>query len=219
RERSELFLVEGDSAGGSAERGRDRMYQAVLPLRGKVLNVEKARLDKLLRNNEIAALIAATGIDIDNVEDVSKVRYAKVIILTDAYVDGQHIRTLLLTFFFRHMRDIIEDGCLYIAQPPLYRIQNGKEKLYAYSDGERDAILKKVRSKNPSVQRYKGLGEMNPEQLWETTMDAGNRRLLKVQIEDGIAADEIFTKLMGDEVEPRRAFIETNALGVRNLDV
>jgi DNA gyrase subunit B len=218
-ERSELYLVEGDSAGGSAKQGRDRGFQAILPLKGKILNVEKARLDKILSYDQIKFLITAMGTSIGDRFDVEKLRYRRIIIMTDADVDGAHIRTLLLTFFFRHMREVIEEGCLYIAQPPLYRIQNNREKLYAYSDAERDAILKKVRAKNPNVQRYKGLGEMNPEQLWETTMDPQNRVLLRVDIEDAVRASEIFDVLMGNNVAPRKRFIETHAKDVKNLDI
>ncbi len=216
----ELYIVEGDSAGGSTKQGRDRTFQAVLPLRGKILNVEKARLDKMLSSNEIKALIVALGTGIGENFDLSKVRYHRIIIMTDADVDGAHIRTLLLTFFFRHMPEIIEAGYLYIAQPPLYKIQVGKEKYYAYSEEEKLEILKKIKKKEGiSIQRYKGLGEMNPEQLWETTMNPENRILLKVTIEDAAKADEIFTTLMGDEVLPRKRFIQTHAKAVRNLDI
>ncbi len=217
--KSELYLVEGDSAGGSAKQGRDRGFQAILPLKGKILNVEKARLDKILSYDQIKFMITALGTSIGDRFDVEKLRYRRIIIMTDADVDGAHIRTLLLTFFFRHMKEIIEEGCLYIAQPPLYRVQNGREKLYAYNDEERDAILKKVRAKNPNVQRYKGLGEMNPDQLWETTMDPQNRLLLRVDIEDAVRASEIFDVLMGNNVAPRKKFIETHAKDVKNLDV
>jgi DNA gyrase subunit B len=216
----ELYLVEGDSAGGTAKQGRDRVFQAILPLRGKILNVEKARLDKILSYDQIKFLITAMGTSIGDRFALDKLRYRRIIIMTDADVDGAHIRTLLLTFFFRHMREIIEDGCLYIAQPPLYRIQHGKEKLYAYSDEERDRIVKKIRTKNPPpIQRYKGLGEMNAEQLWETTMDPANRTLLRVEVEDAVRASEIFDILMGNNVAPRKKFIETHAKDVKNLDV
>jgi DNA gyrase subunit B len=218
-EKSELYLVEGDSAGGTAKQGRDRVFQAILPLRGKILNVEKARLDKILSYDQIKFLITAMGTSIGDRFDISKLRYRRIIIMTDADVDGAHIRTLLLTFFFRHMREVIEAGCLYIAQPPLYQVRSGREKLYAYSDAERDAILKKVKTKNPPVQRYKGLGEMNAEQLWETTMDPSVRVLLRVEIEDAVRASEIFDILMGNNVAPRRKFIETHAKDVKNLDV
>ncbi len=217
--KSELYLVEGDSAGGSAKQGRDRAFQAILPLKGKILNVEKARLDKILSYDQIKFLITALGTSIGDRFTLDKLRYRRVIIMTDADVDGAHIRTLLLTFFFRHMHQIIEEGCLYIAQPPLYRIQSGKERIYAYDDNEKEEILKRVKAKNPPVQRYKGLGEMNPEQLWETTMDPSNRVLLRVDIEDAVRASEIFDVLMGNNVAPRKKFIETHAKDVKNLDV
>src|SRR5579884_200248 len=218
-EKSELYLVEGDSAGGSAKQGRDRHFQAILPLKGKILNVEKARLDKILSYDQIKYLITALGTSIGDRFDLEKLRYRRVIIMTDADVDGAHIRTLLLTFFFRHMREIVDAGCLYIAQPPLYRIQSGKETHYAYTEGERDSIIKKMRAKNPPVQRFKGLGEMNPEQLWETTMDPQNRVLLRVNVEDAVHASEIFDVLMGNNVAPRKKFIETHAKDVKNLDI
>ncbi len=221
---SELYLVEGDSAGGSAKQGRDRNFQAILPLRGKILNVEKARLDRVLSNEEIRTIITAVGTGIGDDEfSLESARYHRIIIMTDADVDGAHIRTLLLTFFFRHMRQLIEAGYIYIAQPPLYRIKRGKEEHYAYSDDERDAILSRMggdgKSGRADVQRYKGLGEMNPDQLWNTTMDPERRTILRVTMDDAVEADRLFTLLMGDEVEPRRAFIEENARFVKNLDV
>lgn len=259
--RSEIFIVEGDSAGGSAKGGRDREFQAILPLRGKILNVERARLDKMLSNNEIKALIIALGTGIADQFDIEKIRYHRVIIMTDADVDGAHIRTLLLTFFYRYMRDVVERGYLYIAQPPLYQVKLGKEMRWAYSDDEKDKFIEELSSKKkakepaqsddqsdeeaakeaveigeevegvdesakatvivrkPTIQRYKGLGEMNPGQLWETTMDPTNRILHQVTIEDAVRADEIFSTLMGDEVAPRKRFIQTHAKQVQNLDI
>ncbi len=217
--KSELFIVEGDSAGGSAKQGRDRRFQAVLPLRGKLLNVEKARLDKILASENVKPLIIALGAGIGEAFDISKLRYHTIIIMTDADVDGAHIRTLLLTFFYRHMREIIEHGYLYIAQPPLYRISTGKVTRYAQTERERDQIIKELGTKNLTVQRFKGLGEMNAEQLWETTMNPDTRTLLRAEIEDAAEADRIFTMLMGERVEPRKDFIKAEARKVRNLDV
>ena len=216
---TELFLVEGDSAGGSAKQAREREYQAILPLRGKILNVEKARLDKILANNEIRSMITAFGTGIGEEFDITKSRYNKIIIMTDADVDGAHIRTLLLTFFYRYMKPLVEEGHIYIAQPPLYQIKKGKSHWYVYSDAELTAKLDEVGHDGITIQRYKGLGEMNPEQLWETTMNPENRTILQVSLEDSIEADKIFTVLMGDKVEPRRKFIEDNAKYVRNLDL
>ncbi|MCI0610706.1 MAG: DNA topoisomerase (ATP-hydrolyzing) subunit B [Anaerolineae bacterium] len=216
--KTELYIVEGDSAGGSAKQGRDRHFQAILPLRGKIMNTERARLDKILSSNEIKALISALGTGIGDNFDVEGLRYGRVIIMTDADVDGSHIRTLLLTFFFRYMPQLIEDGHLYIAQPPLYRVAYKNQIKYAYTDKEKDKIVKEVGEK-ASLQRYKGLGEMNPTQLWETTMNPENRTLLLVTVEDAAESDRTFDMLMGDAVDPRRKFIQTHAKAVRNLDI
>ncbi|MFM8301756.1 MAG: toprim domain-containing protein, partial [Gemmatimonadota bacterium] len=219
----ELYLVEGDSAGGSAKQGRDRMFQAILPLRGKILNVEKARIDKILSNEEIRTIITAIGAGIKEEFQLDGVRYHKIIIMTDADVDGAHIRTLLLTFFFRQMPELIDAGMVYIAQPPLFRVARGKEEYYAYDLAARDAIAERMGTGDGKaalmVQRYKGLGEMNPDQLWKTTMNPETRTILKVTMDDAFQANEIFQTLMGDEVEPRRVFIEANAKFVSNLDI
>lgn len=218
--KSELYIVEGDSAGGSAKQGRESEFQAILPLRGKVLNVEKARLDKALSNKEIISIIQAIGTGIDDDFDIKNARYQKIIIMTDADVDGAHIRTLLLTFFYRYMKPLIENGYIYIAQPPLYKISQNKRVEYVYSDEELEQILETFsKHSRPTIQRYKGLGEMNPDQLWETTMDPETRTLLRVNLEDSIEADRVFSTLMGDDVEPRREFIEENAVYVKNLDI
>ena len=216
--KTELYIVEGDSAGGSAKQGRDRHFQAILPLRGKILNTERARLDKILGNNEVRSLISALGVGIGDNFDLAGLRYGRIIIMTDADVDGSHIRTLLLTFFFRYMPQLIEDGHLYIAQPPLYRIAYKNQVKYVYSDKEKDKAVKEIGEK-ANLQRYKGLGEMNPDQLWETTMNPTNRTLLQVAVEDAAEADRTFDMLMGDAVDPRKKFIQTHAKSVRNLDI
>jgi DNA gyrase subunit B len=220
-QKTELYIVEGDSAGGSAKQGRDRHFQAILPLRGKIMNTERARLDKILASNEIKALISALGTGIGEGFDLSGLRYGRVIIMTDADVDGSHIRTLLLTFFFRYMQSLVEEGHLYIAQPPLYRIAHRNSVRFAYTEAGKEKILKElgVEPAKVGLQRYKGLGEMNPEQLWETTMDPANRTLLLVTIDDAAEADRTFDMLMGSAVPPRRRFIQTHAREVRNLDI
>lgn len=217
--RCELFLVEGASAGGTAKQGRDRRFQAILPLRGKILNVEKASADRMLAHEEIRALITTLGIGINDQLEVSKLRYHRVIIMTDADVDGAHIRTLLLTFFFRNMAELIDEGHLFIAQPPLYRLQAGKEQYWLYSEKEKEDLLQRLKNKKVEIQRYKGLGEMTPEQLWQTTMNPSTRTMQRVQIEDAAKADDVFHMLMGEEVPPRRAFIQAHAKNVRNLDI
>ena len=216
---SELFIVEGDSAGGSAKQGRDRHTQAILPLRGKILNTEQARLDRMLANNEIKSLVIAMGAAIGETFDPEKLRYKKIVIMTDADVDGAHIRTLLLTLFFRHFRDLVMNGNIFIAQPPLYKLSKGKQIWYAMTDPEKDAILAEHDIKSDNIQRYKGLGEMNPDQLWETTMDPERRALAQVSVDDAERADQIFRTLMGDEVPPRRKFIQTHAANVKDLDI
>jgi DNA gyrase subunit B len=215
---AELYIVEGNSAGGSAKQGRDRAFQAILPLRGKILNVERARLDRMLSSEEIKSLIVAMGVGVGEGINMAKLRYGRVIIMTDADVDGAHIRTLLLTFFYRHFPDLIKNENLYIAQPPLYSVTRGKLKEYAYNDAQKEALVKKI-GKDSYVQRYKGLGEMQPTQLWETTMNPENRILLKVSVDDAEKADQVFSMLMGDEVAPRKRFILTHAKAVKNLDV
>jgi DNA gyrase subunit B len=214
-----LFLVEGDSAGGSAKQGRDRHFQAILPLRGKIINVEKARLDKILNNEEIRTMVSALGTGIGEDFNAKKLRYHKVVIMTDADVDGAHIRTLLLTFFYRYTTGLLDDGHIYIAQPPLYQLKKNKEVQYAYSEEEKELRLKRMGGGNIGIQRYKGLGEMDPQQLWDTTMNPIGRTMRLITLEDAVEADRIFTILMGDKVEPRRDFIQTSAKEVKNLDI
>jgi DNA gyrase subunit B len=215
----EIYLVEGDSAGGSAKSGRNRAFQAILPLKGKILNVEKARLNMIFENNEITSIITAIGCGIGEEFNIEKLRYHKIIIMTDADIDGAHIRTLILTFFFRHMKQLIEAGNLYIAQPPLFRIKKGQNIEYLYDEAALDKRLAEIGKDNINVQRYKGLGEMNPEQLWETTMDPERRSVMKVLMQDAVEADKTFTLLMGDNVQPRKEFIEKHAHEVVNLDI
>ena len=216
---TEVYIVEGDSAGGSAKQGRDKRNQAILPLRGKIINVEKARLDRILGFEEIKAMITAFGTGIGEDFDITRLRYGKIIIMTDADVDGAHIATLLLTFFYRYMKELIDNGNIFIAQPPLYKVTKARKEYYCYSDKELDKLLEEIGRTGYTLQRYKGLGEMNADQLYDTTMDPETRTLIKVNVEDAVAADEIFTTLMGDKVEPRRQFIEENAKYVKNLDI
>ena len=218
-EESEIYIVEGDSAGGSSKQARDRRFQAILPLRGKILNVERARIDKMLASKEIKALIIAMGTGIGEDFNIEKLRYHRIVIMTDADVDGAHIRTLLLTFFYRHFKPVVDAGHIYIAQPPLYKIQAGKTVKYAYSDEQRDAAVKEIGKTSVTIQRYKGLGEMNPEQLWETTMNPENRTLLQVTVEDASEANKTLDILMGEEVEPRKKFIQTHAKVAKNIDI